>query len=39
MAPSDREFLRRLEELKRIALRARKTDTSFAAMTYHQPGG
>jgi hypothetical protein len=32
MAAPDRKLLRQLKELKRIALRADKTDQSFAAM-------
>jgi hypothetical protein len=34
MAASDRELLSMLKEFKRIALRADKTDQSFAAITH-----
>jgi hypothetical protein len=34
MAPPDRKRLRQAQEFKRIALRADKTDQSFAAMIH-----
>jgi hypothetical protein len=34
VAPPDREFLLKLKELKRIAMRSDKTDTSFNAMIH-----